>query len=165
MRRNSAQTDLQLSATATAIEVSFRSPATGVMANRFSVRYREGDTPITDATFDKQLAAPDPSMPEAPGNMVKTRIPGLIPQTAYTVAVRGVSPCNKPGRVMASTVATPAQQFVVLHGCFVATAAFGSPMALSVESLRRLRDERLLDNPAGEKLWKRAYRPGWEPKA
>ncbi len=23
---------------------------------------------------------------------------------------------------------------------------------------------RLLDNPAGEKLWKRPYRPGWEPK-
>jgi predicted dehydrogenase len=24
---------------------------------------------------------------------------------------------------------------------------------------------RLIDNPAGEQLWKRAYRPGWEPKA
>jgi hypothetical protein len=24
---------------------------------------------------------------------------------------------------------------------------------------------RLIDNAAGEQLWKRAYRPGWEPKA
>jgi hypothetical protein len=145
-----AVSDLALTSTATAIEVSFRAPTAGTAPNRYSVRYHEGDSPITDDNFDLQLAAPDPAMPGAPGEVVKTKISGLVPQTAYTVAVRGVSPCNKPAAVVAATAATKAQEFTTLKGCFVATAAFGSPMASSVEDLRRWRDERLLATPAGQ---------------
>ena len=44
---------------------------------------------------------------------------------------------------------TQKQKFVVLHGCFIATAAYGSPMAGDVAALRRLRDGAMLTNPLG----------------
>jgi alpha-tubulin suppressor-like RCC1 family protein len=37
-------------------------------------------------------------------------------------------------------------------GCFIATAAYGSPMAGEIEILRRFRDEYLLTNPLGQGL-------------
>ena len=45
-------------------------------------------------------------------------------------------------------------------GCFIATAAFGSPMAGQVEILRQFRDRYLLTNQAGQKFVAWYYRNG-----
>jgi hypothetical protein len=43
-------------------------------------------------------------------------------------------------------------------GCFIATAAYGTPMAAQVEILREFRDEYLLTNPVGKSLVELYYK-------
>jgi hypothetical protein len=50
------------------------------------------------------------------------------------------------------------QTFEVTTGCFIATAAYGTPMAEQIQSLREFRDEYLLTNPVGQALVYLYYR-------
>jgi hypothetical protein len=151
-----AVTNLSVKPSATAVDLTFDAPTGAVQPKRLSVRYHEGDSPIDDASFDSALDAADLPMPAAPGMEVSAHVDGLKPQTAYTFAVRAISPCGKGSHVVSQVVATPPQKFVTLSGCFVATAAYGSPLAGKVEALRRFRDRSLLSTPAGQ-LFVAAY--------
>ena len=141
-------TNLVVTPGATSIDVSFSSASSGVATNRFDVRYR--DVPIDDASFT--LANPSDMTPPAPGmqgSTVKTTISGLKPSQTYYVAVRAYSTCDAPSSIATTQTATSQQKFVVLHGCFIATAAFGSSMAKELDALRAVRDRALLTNPLG----------------
>jgi hypothetical protein len=138
--------NLSVTAGPTSITVDFGPPTSGTMPNRYAVHYRQGDTPITDDEFNMALSGPDPPMD---GSKLESVIQDLIPTTTYTVAVRGISQCGQPSPVVSKTVATTMQKYVVLNGCFVATAAYGSPMENAVDELRTFRDHDLLPNPAG----------------
>ncbi len=142
-----APTDLALSSPGSStIQVQFRAPASAT-PDRYAVRYREGAFPATEDNFDQMFAADDGQM-AAPGGTVTSRIEGLRSGSLYTVAVRGLA-CGRASPVVSAQVTTGQQQFVVLHGCFVATAAYGSPLAAKVERLRRFRDDALLTNAVG----------------
>jgi hypothetical protein len=146
---------LKLTPTASSITVDFNAPTTGMAPKKLVVRYHEGTAPITDANFNTALHVGD-LPPGTPGAAVETVMHGVLAQTQYTIGVRAETACGTVGPVAMDTVITPAQQFVTLNGCFVATATYGTPMAGAVAVLRNYRDRRLLPNPAG-RLFVAAY--------
>ena len=123
--------------------------------NHFDARYR--DAAIDDGSFT--LANPSDMTPPPPGTQgstVTTTISGLKAQENYWVAVRAFSACDAPSPIVVASATTPAQKFVVLHGCFIATAAYGTSMARSLDALRAVRDRAPLTNPPG-RLFVAAY--------
>jgi hypothetical protein len=140
--------NLTLTPGATSIDVSFASASTGAATNRFDVRYR--DVAIDDGSFTQANPADQtPPAPGEPGSTVTTTISGLKPQQNYYVAVRAFSTCDAPSGIAVASAQTSMQKFVVLHGCFIATAAYGTPMAKEIDALRTVRDRALLTNPLG----------------
>jgi hypothetical protein len=132
----------------TSIDVSFSSAISGEPTNRFDVRYR--DSSIDDTNFN--TANPSDMTPPPPGmqgSTVTTTISGLKPTTNSWVAVRSFSTCDAGSTVAVAQATTTQQKFVVLHGCFIATAAYGTPMAKELDALRAVRDRGLLTNPLG----------------
>jgi hypothetical protein len=136
---------------ATSIDLQFASASDGPAANRFDVRYRDS-SPITDDDFLSAIPATTPPAPGTPGTTVQMSITGLRPQRKYYVAVRALSACDAHSSIATTLTETGQPQFTVLHGCFIATAAYGTPLAAQVDVLRRLRDRALLPSPLGRVL-------------
>jgi hypothetical protein len=144
-----APTQLALTPHSNSIEVAWMTPSGGVAPSRFDLRYRDS-MPISDADFvSASPASQMPPPPGTPGAMVSTVIGGLRAQEKYFVAVRSVTSCDSDSPIVTAQVSTLAPNFATLHGCFVATAAFGSPLANELDGLRRVRDRALTPTPLG----------------
>ena len=115
---------------------------------RYEIRY-QAKIPFDDASFGMATPADMPPAPGTPGQAQTATVNGLKAETLYYVGIRALNACGQPSAAAFSTATTQKQKFVVLHGCFIATAAYGTPMARDVAALRRLRDGALLTNPLG----------------
>ena len=146
----------------------FAVPVEDKSIDRYEVRL--STSPITDeASFlasqpanaatleDVALEVPTTG---AAGDIVEVQLGGLTPQARFYVGIRAVDACGQVGPIATSEVHTTAINFTVVSPCFVATAAYGTPMAHEIGALRRFRDRHLLTNAPGRALVDTYYTVG-----
>jgi len=106
--------------------------------------------PAKDAT----IAAEELRVPVGAraGSMVHIDMGGLVQGTHYYVGVRAVDGCSAASPISVTEFTTPMRIFATVTPCFVATAAYGSPLAAEIGALRRLRDRHLANNYFGRRL-------------
>jgi len=138
-------------------QLEFEAPGSPRGVTRYEVRV--GTAPIVDeASFlaarpakaatleDEALVVP---VEAAAGDVVQLELGGLSPQTRFWVGVRAIDDCNVEGPIAVAEFETPEIRFTTVSPCFVATAAYGSPLDGRIGALRRLRDRHLRTNPLG----------------
>ncbi len=135
----------------------FRVPDSPRRLARYEVRV--GTAPIVDqASFERALPAVQANIERtelvvpvegAPGELIELEFGGMSPETTYYVAVRAIDECNAPGPIGAAEITTTPIFFTTVSPCFVATAAWGTPMAAEIGALRRFRDRHLRTNAIG----------------
>jgi hypothetical protein len=142
------------------VHFTFAVPSSGRPIASYEVRV--GTSPITDeesfaearpakaATLeDEALIVP---IGDAAGTVVALDIGGLSPLTQYYVAIRAFDDCHMPGPIASVGVETAAIHFTTVSPCFVATAAYGTPLDQRIGVLRRFRDRYLMTNEIGRAL-------------
>ncbi|MFT3925591.1 MAG: hypothetical protein QM778_23830 [Myxococcales bacterium] len=157
--------------------LSFRTPATGEVPVQYDVKVRaEGGDWEQAFTPDKEQellsvaldVCADPNDPMrnrcgtiAPGSELTVDISGLRQSTRYDISVssRGAA-CGGTSDPVLAEYTTPKREFTTVSPCFVATAAYGTPLASEIGVLRRFRDRYLATNTLGRVLIDAYYAVG-----
>jgi hypothetical protein len=146
----------------------FGAAADDVGVQRYDVRISTAPI-VDDVSFmaampakAASIAAPELRVPTevAAGEMISVELGGMVAETRYFIAVRAIDSCARSGPITSTELTTATREFATVSPCFVATAAWGSPLAEEIGVLRRLRDRELLSNGVGRSLVAGYYRVG-----
>jgi hypothetical protein len=86
------------------------------------------------------------------GLPIDSAIGDLVADTHYYVAVRATDDVNRHGPISVADITTTPRKFATVTPCFIASAAYGTPLAAQIGALRRLRDRYLLSVAPGRVL-------------
>jgi len=134
--------------------VSFLAPGEDGARGRvtgYEIRYR-AHAPVTDENFDEPGSI-DPKLAidiGEPGSLQTFTLPGLLPGTTYFVGIRAFDDCRNRSELTVLELVTPGRESGEVDACFIATAAYGSPLAADVQMLRHVRDGLLRKTVLGE---------------
>ncbi|HMI93614.1 MAG TPA: CFI-box-CTERM domain-containing protein [Polyangiales bacterium] len=125
----------------------------------FRYDVRVSTEPITDdASFMTAMPAKQATIEAAEllvpsdgaaGELIRVDMGGLVQETHYFIAVRAMDGCAGKGPIRSAELTTPKREFATVTPCFVATAAWGTPLASEIGVLRGLRDRHMLSNAVG----------------
>ncbi len=141
----------------TALQIPTDADCQGAAADSIlCVPYRANASSLCDSGEDHDL---DGDCLD-PGDVIDVDIAFSVHEQSYEVGIQAQDECQAKSALTTASVTTTEIHFTQVDACFVATAAFGSPVADEIIVLRRFRDQVLMRSWAGRAFVRGYYHVG-----